>query len=59
MIFLLHNNQKKLKFEDLIFAGLAQLVEQLICNQQVAGSSPAASSSNKNKGLRIKSETLF
>ena len=26
-------------------AGLAQLVEQLICNQQVAGSSPIASSS--------------
>ena len=25
-------------------AGIAQLVEQLICNQQVAGSSPAASS---------------
>ncbi len=27
------------------FAGVAQLVEQLICNQQVAGSSPIASSS--------------
>lgn len=27
------------------FAGIAQLVEQLICNQQVAGSSPVASSS--------------
>jgi hypothetical protein len=26
-------------------AGLAQLVEQLICNQQVAGSSPIVSSS--------------
>lgn len=26
------------------FAGLAQLVEQLICNQQVAGSSPITSS---------------
>ncbi len=26
-------------------AGIAQLVEQLICNQQVAGSSPVASSS--------------
>ncbi|MBM2844734.1 MAG: hypothetical protein HW407_46 [Bacteroidetes bacterium] len=26
-------------------AGVAQLVEQLICNQQVAGSSPIASSS--------------
>ncbi len=28
----------------LIIAGVAQLVEQLICNQQVAGSSPIASS---------------
>jgi hypothetical protein len=27
------------------FAGVAQSVEQLICNQQVAGSSPIASSS--------------
>ena len=27
-----------------IFASLAQLVEQLICNQQVAGSTPAAGS---------------
>ncbi len=27
-----------------ICAGVAQLVEQLICNQQVAGSSPIASS---------------
>ena len=28
-------------------AGVAQLVEQLICNQQVAGSSPITSSTNK------------
>jgi hypothetical protein len=28
------------------FAGVAQLVEQLICNQPVAGSSPIASSMN-------------
>jgi hypothetical protein len=27
-----------------IYAGLAQLVEQLICNQQVGGSKPLASS---------------
>ncbi len=27
-------------------AGVAQLVEQLICNQQVGGSSPSTSSSN-------------
>ena len=37
------------------FAGIAQLVEQLICNQQVAGSSPIASSKikalNENLGL--------
>ena len=33
-------------------AGLAQLVEQLICNHQVAGSSPIAGSSFKP--LRIK-----
>src|SRR3989338_7579876 len=30
-----------------IFAGVAQLVEQLICNQQVGGSKPLASSSLK------------
>ena len=30
-------------------AGVAQLVEQLICNQQVAGSSPITSSKNKQK----------
>ena len=27
-----------------IYAGIAQLVEQLICNQQVGGSSPSTSS---------------
>jgi hypothetical protein len=27
-----------------IFAGIAQLVEQLICNQQVVGSNPSAGS---------------
>ncbi len=27
-----------------VFAGVAQLAEQLICNQQVAGSIPIASS---------------
>jgi hypothetical protein len=27
------------------FAGIAQLVEQLICNQQVVGSNPTAGSS--------------
>ena len=32
---------------DLCIAGLAQLVEQLICNQQVNGSSPLAGSTGK------------
>ena len=30
------------------YAGIAQLVEQLICNQQVVGSSPSASSTFLN-----------
>ena len=30
-------------------AGVAQLVEQLICNQQVGGSSPSTSSSKRNE----------
>ena len=30
------------------FAGVAQLAEQLICNQQVAGSIPVTSSKNTN-----------
>ncbi len=33
-----------------IQAGVAQLVEQLICNQQVAGSSPIASSNKERVG---------
>ena len=33
------------KYADGLRAGVAQLAEQLICNQQVAGSSPIASSS--------------
>jgi hypothetical protein len=36
--------KRRMAFKLLIFAGVAQLVEQLICNQQVAGSSPVASS---------------
>jgi hypothetical protein len=35
-------------------AGVAQLVEQLIRNQQVAGSSPASSSSNGEVSERFK-----
>ena len=33
-------------------AGIAQLVEQLICNQQVGGSSPLASSMGKISFVR-------
>ncbi len=33
-------------------AGIAQLVEQLICNQQVGGSSPSTSSINKRRQPR-------
>jgi hypothetical protein len=32
-----------------IFAGIAQLVEQLICNQQVVGSNPTAGSIIKSR----------
>jgi hypothetical protein len=34
-----------------VHAGVAQLVEQLICNQQVIGSSPIASSSSSKRSL--------
>ena len=37
-------------------AGIAQLVEQLICNQQVVGSNPTAGSSKF--GLRISDSRL-
>jgi hypothetical protein len=47
--------------EEKISAGIAQLAEQLICNQQVMGSTPVASSksylsghSNDEKGRRAK-----
>ena len=40
------------------YAGIAQLVEQLICNQPVAGSSPI-SSSNIIKGLGYHDLSLF
>jgi hypothetical protein len=32
-----------------LVAGVAQLVEQLICNQQVAGSNPIASSTGRGR----------
>ena len=50
-----------------LLAGVAQLVEQLICNQQVAGSNPIASSSNakqsssagkKARQVRVGSEAV-
>lgn len=31
-----------------VYATIAQLVEQLICNQQVGGSNPSGSSKNQN-----------
>ena len=37
----------------LIFAGVAQLVEQLIRNQQVAGSSPTTSSTKNLGTMRV------
>ena len=36
------------------FAGVAQLAEQLICNQQVVGSIPITSSNKKGLTNRIK-----
>ena len=36
----------------LLYAGVAQSVEQLICNQQVGGSSPSTSSNVKSTPLR-------
>ena len=36
--------------DDMRHAGVAQLVEQLICNQQVGGSSPSTSSSATEYG---------
>ena len=40
-----------------IFAGIAQLAEQLICNQQVVGSSPITSS--KSEWNNIHSDFLY
>ncbi len=41
-----------------MFAGVAQLVEQLICNQQVGGSSPSTSS-KKTKHSTARLGVLF
>ncbi len=35
-------------------AGVAQLVEQLICNQQVGGSSPSTSSKTRGAAMKIR-----
>ena len=52
--FCIRNVQRKLTLDELsgydypkFSAGVAQLAEQLICNQQVAGSNPIASSKQK------------
>ncbi len=42
--------QSQAKYSFLNYAGVAQLAEQLICNQQVVGSNPSASS---NKVQRV------
>ncbi len=41
------------------YAGVAQLVEQLICNQQVGGSSPFAGSVGEKKEVSIALPELF
>ena len=45
LCFILTNIDWHYIINRLTHAGIAQLVEQLICNQQVVGSSPIASSS--------------
>jgi hypothetical protein len=43
-----------------MFAGVAQLVEQLICNQQVGGPNPLAGSRNiKDFGSSLPESFLF
>ena len=42
-----YDNITKSVRQGIHYAGVAQLVEQLICNQQVAGSSPITSSKNR------------
>ena len=52
-----HDRPKTEAYRDVVCvfvcAGVAQLVEQLICNQQVAGSSPIASSIPNTGTLRM------
>ena len=45
----------------LVNAGIAQLVEQLICNQQVVGSNPSAGSiaNDSNSGLPVITDKYF
>jgi hypothetical protein len=52
-----HREQAECVFEIIglrVGAGIAQLVEQLICNQQVAGSSPVASSRFKARSAKLR-----
>ena len=48
VIKILQRLKKNTKFRVLKNAGVAQLVEQLICNQPVGGSSPSIGSNLKN-----------
>ena len=42
----------------IVYAGIAQLVEQLICNQQVVGSNPTAGSAVNSNSLNIAASML-
>ena len=46
----LTNYNRSAIITELVNAGVAQLVEQLICNQQVGGSSPSTSSTATDCG---------
>jgi hypothetical protein len=50
--------RRSLRYERLA-AGVAQLVEKLTCNQQVIGSSPIASSDDKNLLLTFSRSSSF
>ena len=49
-IHLLNLRDRATRWFTEINAGIAQLVEQLICNQQVVGSNPTAGSSDETGG---------
>ena len=52
-IYLLTNYEKNDRIVKRLFAGVAQLVEQLIRNQQVTGSSPVTSSIEKREPVSL------